>query len=541
MRCRQPAYAVTRELPAGRVRRTSNPELGSARVPLRGYLCPFKSGHPNLILIRHCRDMRLDLPRVLTPRIGQWVALASLALCTALVLLSVERPINNGDWYRVTQFGGFYPELWKPLTSAYGFRHGPRLGHSTTMALLVATLSYMGRALGSPSFGSILTMIVLHGTFIGGLFYFAACFRFSKWIAVCGGLTLTYLCFGFLLGSYYEEATVLALAPWLCAGYLQMLHRGRCGMFAIAGSLIIYSKIQMIIIAPLFGLVLFVGMRGKRKSIRFVLGMACLIGTSAFAANSAHSQNKDPNSYNRYYNGIGWSMLDAWRWPANEFHGRHTHYYANRDALAVDEPGILRHDLMGTSFWPTAATLENSQEYAAAVRQGDALSYVRFIASNPKIAWSLARNTYAISLSSDYELAYLRADPLFSRLACDVLAIPRRLTLRFFGAVCALVLIATLVMQRTILQLSITAWLLLATPALVVAGDGFFEFEKHMVPYMMLMPFFILPALVPPPAAAAPAIHPEPASHTLTAQDRRRSRGQGTRASMKGKREGKRR
>jgi hypothetical protein len=501
-------------------------------LPFKGYFYPFKSGHPNLAFLRHFRDMGSGLVRALTPQIGKWVALASLALCAALALLAVERPINNGDWYRVTQFGGFYPEMWKPLTSAYGFRHGPRLGHSTTMALIVATLSYAGRALGSPSFGSILTMIVLHGTFIVGLLYLAACFRFSKWIAACGGLALTYLCFGFLLSSYYEEATVLALAPWICAGYLQMLHRGRCGMFAIAGSLIIYSKIQMIIVAPLFGLVLFVGMRGKRKSIRFVLGMACLIGTSAFAANSAHSQNKDPNSYNRYYNGIGWSMLDAWRWPAHEFNGRHKHYYTHRDSLSVDAPGILRHDLMGTSFWPTAATLKNPQEYAAAVRQGDALSYVRFIASRPEIALSVARNTYGISLFSDYELAYLRAEPLCSRLVCDVLAIPRRLTLRFFGAVCAIVLIAALGTQRTILQLSITAWLLLATPVLVVAGDGFFEFEKHMVPYMMLMPFFILPALVPPPSAAAPAIHPEPARRALGAQDRRRSRGQGTRAGM---------
>jgi hypothetical protein len=434
------------------------------------------------------------------------IALPLIALMMFGVLATgAELAVNNNDWYRVTQFGGFYPTTSASPDTSFPFRHSPRLSHSTTMGLSVASLASIARGLSLSAFPLGLSAWLLHAVFASGLVLLVTGTRFvHRWL-VGASILLTYYLFGFYFFSFYEEAAVLALMPWLCYGYMRMLERQTRLAFTMAACAIIYSKVQMVFVAPPLVLLLARGTGRPLRTPRLMIAASCIIGCSVLAINSVHSRNTEPNSYNRYFNGVGWSLLDSWTWPAHEFTGRHTYFYASRDTFKDTLPPHLpQRALLGTSYWPTGSDMDlqsrSSQlreQYLAVVAEGQPTSYISHLATNPSVFISLVTNTYLTALLSDYTLAYIRAPTPSGSSPRDPFMLGRALILRLFGLLCAFSVLVACAIRPTRLYVVITCWTLLALPMLVVAGDGFYEYERHMAPYMMLMPLWIAVGLVP--------------------------------------------
>lgn len=432
-------------------------------------------------------------------------ATAAILLSVLLVLcLFTERGINNGDWYRVTQYGGFYPSEWAPMEGSYGFRHEPRMARSTTMGMTVGALALASRQISASAFPAAMAIGIFHVLFVGGVALMLFGTTVPRRHLIGCALIIAYFCFGCYLNCFYEETTVLALVPLLCFAYIRMREGGNCLPFAMVASAIVYSKIQMIIVAPIFAVALWMCVGARLRKPSSIVALVCLAAATVLSANSVHSQNKDPNSFNRLYNGVGWSLLDSWKWPATEFKGRHTYYYENRESLQPDAGSLPNPELLGASYWPTGLDMRRAAtddlgraRYARVVTEGREPTYIGHLLRNPHAAALLVSNTYLTTVLSDYATRYVRSDPLVPGAVSRMLQHAREAILRYFGALCAVAIILWCVVQRTWTAV-LTAACVALIPMLVVMGDGFFEFEKHMVPYLMLMPLFVAMALAPP-------------------------------------------
>lgn len=197
-----------------------------------------------------------------------------------------------------------------------------------------------------------------------------------------------------------------------------------------------------------------------------------------------------PNSYNRVFNGIGWTTQGVSSWPVNEFFARIQYFEAHKAQLeryslsAEPIDGVV---LMGTSFWPYGQDLfdqDKNPELAYQARVAvSTLSYAHQMWSHG--IGSLLASVYQVALHSDYSLHYLKGtrqgflayrDSLLSKL----------------GYVLAGLAITMLVLCRTPVHLLLLGTVVVA-PLFVFVGDGYYEFEKHLIPYFMVLPSFLLP------------------------------------------------
>lgn len=436
-------------------------------------------------------------------------ALTAFAVFSVLLMLSMSgKAINNCDWGRVTQFGGFTPECWKATAESYVFSADARLEHSTTMGVLVALISLALRGLGADAYSQAVSSGVLYCIFLIGIVFVTREVTKLKSALYVVMFLLIALLFGFYFESFYEEASVIAFTPLLVAGYYRVLNKKSASMYLLSACAIIYSKIQMVYFAPLFVIPLLaaVGETGKWSPVRKSVAVGMLVLTAIMAAHSVHVSNKFANQYNRYYNGIGWSLLEAYKWPGSEFRARHHFFYENKEALQSRLPPSDQRELMGTSFWPTGydmakTALADAKDNAANVDESGAAfekildrgagpSYLRTILSEPKVFYALLVNAHGITLSSDYSLNYIRKASDAPGAFIGFLETLRHSVLANFGIFVAL-FVSVLVLRNFSMWFVAVVAIFAGSPVVVVMGDGFFEMEKHLVPYFSLLPVLL--------------------------------------------------
>ena len=71
-----------------------------------------------------------------------------------------------------------------------------------------------------------------------------------------------------------------------------------------------------------------------------------------------------------------------------------------------------------------------------------------------------------------------------------------------FGWVFVVTLLMALVYRRSLFSAAIAVWMLLA-PLAVVAGDGYFEFEKHMTAFFVFLPCAVMAVILRSPQVSA--------------------------------------
>ena len=248
--------------------------------------------------------------------------------------------INNGDYWRVIASAGFVIPDWTPLQDFYHFNHHYHYNYTTLGAITLAW-SVLLVDLGASGYYTPLIFITLNLIFFGGVFYIVNRSSFCLYNASVAFIFLVfYAIYGFYFKSFYEEAAILAITPWLYGG-MQNISKRDFLLFNLASIAVLLAKVQMIIMAPfLLGFILLYGEKNKdKKKILFtciLIVLASLLSMKREAWVSMYA-----NTYNRYYNGIGWSKLDSYQWPAQDFNGRRS-FLRKIKTLSSKKPRLLK-------------------------------------------------------------------------------------------------------------------------------------------------------------------------------------------------------
>lgn len=412
------------------------------------------------------------------------ITAAGIILLITLIFQVIQNPLmtNNGDYHRA--IGGLFhiPSWSQPPDSVC-----PHLNlskPSSTMGLAVKAISLSSiftetNCIPISAYPLTLLAIFTSGTLLAIKQKQALTFPI---------LTLIFFANSFspLFSSFYEEAALLPTMAWLLYGYIRMLDEGKPLIFILAAALVIYTKAQMIVFFPLLlGLTLLKNTRKPLPSKKRLIGALFLL-VSLGANITAKSSDVTANAFNRAYNGIGWAVLDVASWPASNFNQRHAFFYANRKILKAHQDVQLQAqiDLVGTSFWPTGKEIMELKGKSYLNTHITLRSFSEMLLSNGVLKRYLI-STYAVALKSDYSLDYLQQQP--SKNA-DQQFKPRQTITRSFGFIYFLLSIAFAATLHGRWTWVIIPYII-ALPLVVVLGDGFYEFEKHMIPFFIMLPF----------------------------------------------------
>ncbi len=187
-------------------------------------------------------------------------------------------------------------------------------------------------------------------------------------------------------------------------------------------------------------------------------------------------------------------------WPANDFNQRRAYFKTNKLKLQSKLPPYLSSSLMGTQYWPTGMKISNKlgvdlnrknasdAAWLRLMRFGSYRNYMLMLLTKDKLALNLLVSVFKIESTSNFEIRYLRhknADKVFAYSFPDSVG---SVILKRFGLIFLIV-----VGYLFFLQKKLTTKLFLVyfffLPLLVVMSDGYYEFEKHMVSFFMLLPF----------------------------------------------------
>jgi hypothetical protein len=227
-----------------------------------------------------------------------------------------------------------------------------------------------------------------------------------------------------------------------------------------------------------------------------------LLLISAFII-SLYADNKEPNQNNRYFNRVGGTLFNSYGWPTDSFVERHEYLYQNQGTLQSSLPNLPYRNFLGTPFWPIGADLRKKskslteedraylrEEYSKMIGLGSYTSYLHLFLKNPSIVLKLIKDTYLITVKSDYSILYLRLPISINNRAIKVIQSVQSLVCRYLGFVFVGTILLLYIIRPSWPSFVAVSWMAL-TPLVTVAGDGFYEFEKHMVSYMMLIPFLV--------------------------------------------------
>jgi hypothetical protein len=420
------------------------------------------------------------------------VFLGALPVLVALLMVyAFSYPMkNNGDYYRVTESTTRIQDLVERVEC---FRPGDYSATpKSTMAFIYRLIIRGGYAMGIPCvnqnsvfgalallyfFGVLLCVMGAGNPVVSGLFWAAWAILFATYFS-----------------SLFEEAATFALIPWVFGAYVRSVKNRKLLGFTIVAAFFVYTKSQMIYFVPLFLVLLW-----PYKELFGVVRMLCSVAAIAalgFCGGLQKSENMIPNSYNRMFNGLGWSMQGVSSWPVREFAGRLGYFQSHRHELQsltqAYEP-MLAHPLMGSSYWPDGEQAVNGKD---PVRKASILlaispeNYLGTLFFNKTPLLDFVKSGVSVLLISDYATQYLfdregRSPPLLHDL--------RSLILSYAGWSIAIVLV--FLWSRNSLGLGVV-FLLFAMPYFVVLGDGYYEFEKHMLTYLMALPLFGLAGVV---------------------------------------------
>jgi hypothetical protein len=408
--------------------------------------------------------------------------------------------INNGDFLRVSTDHLPFMQPWKPLAACEPMVGGNALRSAlpeSTMSLFFDILVFAYRLGGQSCMSQSTIFLFLSAIYWSGVvaLIVAAGVAFNSRVRGVVCCVVAYATLAYYFKSLYEEAAVLALMPWLVTGVALRATLPGAMLLASASALVLYAKSELILVLPVL-VAAFAGSCVVQRQSRFRFAMllvAFFVVPPAFQAGKAtFTHLSQQNAYNRVFNGLGWAGEGVAFWPAGNYSERAHYFVHNKASLQAGDPAasdIQGADLAGTSFWPTGndiLTNGNAAQIAAVYAATSAGSYLRLVA-HPATLGRLIDATYVVAETSDYSLAYIRPDAgsLDGPLA-PMLGIQRHLWLIF-----SLICIASAALNRDAASTLCAVYFVVGCPLFVVLSDGFYEFEKHMLPFVMFFPFIL--------------------------------------------------
>lgn len=304
-------------------------------------------------------------------------------------------------------------------------------------------------------------------------------------------LLLVTMVFSGFFRSFYEELNILVLLPLLLLGFWRWQQDGKPLVLLVTLCLITFSKVQMVGALPFLFLLVWAKIPSWRAAA--LMTVSALIVSLFSLWRWDHTTMNTPNVYDRFYNGIGMALQDVGDWPIQKYPERHHYFSLNQERLQAMTQAYetdLSRPLMGTSYYSWGYDMRRDlikqgreAAFAQVLAPGSLANMMGWFLRHPQLWPKLATQVAKVTFKSDYRLKYMEG-PL-SLPGLDLV----RKVLRFWGGAVVLGAVALIAVLRRRIQIPLIY--LVSLPAAVWLGSGFFEFEKHIVPYWMLLPLLI--------------------------------------------------
>ncbi|MEM9148244.1 MAG: hypothetical protein AAGC57_18920 [Pseudomonadota bacterium] len=304
--------------------------------------------------------------------------------------------------------------------------------------------------------------------------------RVLRWAAaaVAVAALASPLTLGFF-GSLYEEAAVIAGMPLWTALVILTVRGERRRRWAVALALattaMIYAKPAMLLyVVPAVAVIWAAAGPGRRRpALLLALALVCALGLARNAVRYG-----DYNGFNRLHNGVAYTLAEVSEWPARRFGTRLDEAAARTDAAAAERLGLPAEVVArwGQSYWPDLATIDWRERERLAV-PGRLSAMIALFLGAPELLALTMREACLTALRADYRLAYLwdsRGPP------------PGTAAFAHFGWVLlgfAVALAVALARARWLAAVLLAP--AVVAPVLVVLADGYYEYEKHLLPYLL--------------------------------------------------------
>ncbi|MCP5038352.1 MAG: hypothetical protein GY945_12225 [Rhodobacteraceae bacterium] len=432
---------------------------------------------------------------------------------TLIAMATTEPALNTGDYARVLNSMSLEVGVWKQPGHCLAYVSSPAEWPTSSAAFFGMIFGFVDRAIGSNCLSIDHWFLILSMIYwIGGLLVLRRGKGLIKGISAFL-LFASYFLFAGFLYSFYQEAVLLPLTPWL---YLGFAARNPSTIpFVLLIGFALLSKPQAVFFAPVFFFLVIALHRRAPSWTRTSLGLAMIFATSAFSL--ANTCCGEQNAYNRIFNGIGWTILKAEDWPAPEFDQRHSYFYENQSELTSQAgpacaPNQLK--LMGTTYWPTGNDIRTSSdtsepaiENAEFVKNLNFWDFLSCFASETS-ASDYLNTTFSQFFGSDFSVPYIFKYSGRGGLL-ETINQFRKLILNHLPILLAIAVVVAILLRARAWAAILLIYLFLAAPLFVALGDGFFEFEKHILLHFLFLicPGFLF--LLLPFEKSEPEPHPE--------------------------------
>lgn len=410
---------------------------------------------------------------------------------------------NNGDYWRVSRLFHLTFPTGEITATSWTYDYG-RTHHAATLFAVVGRLySEVLSPLHLHSFNMLWLYLPMCATFFVGVYLAAGRLRTRSDLVVAGLFILVFAAYGFILKSFYEELLLLVLSPWM---YWSIRHFHRNGSIipvAVVGTLVVATKQQsMALIPAILVLTFFQSRRSRSTAVKVGIVVAGLL-FSALTLNIRIGvfQYTDANRYDRLMNGVGAAMggiafqpgsnSEQWRSSMTDKDGMAEPQVTGRDSCNAIPSDVRQY--LGSANWPLGVAIQESDpiEYAKIIHAGRWGSFFKVLATCPVPSVKLLTNMTVGTVRADYRMEYVRTQQSKDFYVQPFLWI-RNGGLKFWGALTGLLALVTLARVRTWRQRLVGAFCFLMLPFGVIAGDGFYEFEKHTIVFIGFFPLIYL-------------------------------------------------
>lgn len=405
---------------------------------------------------------------------------------------------NNGDYGRIGFQVFVLPNSWNSsfLCMPFGTVKFAEWMPLSTGAIYGSLIAFISMGLGASCFSIHFYSLGLSVVYFLGVYQgYQQISRERTALIVVMVYLVFYLIFSYVFQSFYEEALVLALSPWLLYTYLVLLNQKHYLPFAIVGCLLVFCKAQMIFILPIVILPFFVEWTNSFKTKYLAAKVLALIflvlasATVSFKKNDIHGFSI-MNAHDRLFNGVGWVLQGVTSWPGSEFNQRLAYFQENRVTLqerSKEYEPIAQMKLMGTAYWPHGWDLQSAPFQKKLAVSPMTRYYTNFFMNHPLLIPKILGTISVITFQSDYGIVDIK---LYQDQNIGVLFVAKIMNrlFQYFGAIFILLGIIGFITLKPLWQKMSVTYFTFGAPLFVVAGSGFAYFEQHMLPYFMLMP-----------------------------------------------------
>ncbi|WP_147021928.1 hypothetical protein [Microvirga aerophila] len=422
--------------------------------------------------------------------------------------------MNNGDGFRVLRSALVDYELEAtpytrfPVDALITGRENPNYQSpipSSTSGAVALGLSVGLTSLGIYKFHFAILSFIYFLCFFCGiiLLYSQAKSKFPGFlIVVTTLLALSSPTYVGYFNSVFEEAATLALAPLWVALFFRAVYRDESGaLFLVVSALVAFSsKSAFLFTLPICALAFY------RPRVAHFSALFVVVTVQVALFNIHMSVYPHANNFNRVFNGIAYATSGVSGWPAYNFSDRMKLAPERVTKESFEASGLPSEfaAAWGKGYWP----LGKSMDVETRQRFSDLGALTNFVKTFYRYLPLICKEASFSAFRSDLSLGYLynvksmhtadeRFGPFSYYWSGGVLL-----------AIGGMLACATGALRRNLPWSCAGAAVLLA-PTYVVIGDGFYEFEKHLAPFLGYAMFLIPASIIAAVECRAPEKHVE--------------------------------